>query len=152
MAGIADIIKQQVLSAAGGSVIPANVKDQVVNGLSQSVLGSLTQTVSTPSGVDQIKALLSGKTSAVKSPVTALAGSLFTKNVLSKLSLGTQQNTALSALIPTVMSKLSGAIKDMDGDGDVDFTDIILSLKGGASGAGSLLGAAGGILGSILGK
>ena len=47
------------------------------------------------------------------------------------------------------MSKLSGIIKDQDGDGDVDINDILLTLKGG-NGAG-ILGAATSILGSILG-
>ena len=48
------------------------------------------------------------------------------------------------------MGKLSGFLKDQDGDGDVDLNDIIISLKGGA-GAG-LLGAATSLLGGLFGK
>ena len=150
MANISDLILQQVKSAAGGIEIPSNLKDTVLNGLSSSVLGSLTQTASKAGGVDEIKNLLTGKTSAAKSSVTALASSLFSKNVLSGLNLSSASSSALTNAIPTVLSKLSGIIKDQDGDGDVDLNDIILTLKGG-KGAG-ILGAASSILGGILKK
>ena len=60
MASISDLIMQQVKSAAGGVQIPSNVQSQVLNGLSSSVLGSLTQTVAKPGGVDAITSLLKG--------------------------------------------------------------------------------------------
>ena len=68
--------------------------------------------------------------------------------MLSKLNLG-KLAPVLAALIPGIMSKLSGIIKDQDGDGDVDINDILLTLKGG-NGSG-ILGAATSILGSLLG-
>ena len=73
---------QQVKNYAGAVEIPSNVKDTVLNGLGQSILGSLTQTATKPSGLEQIKSLLTGASSAASSPITALAGSLFTKNIL----------------------------------------------------------------------
>lgn len=153
MAQISDIIMQQVMNAAGKVEIPSNVKNTVVNGLSESILGSLTQTVGKPGGVDLVKNLLTGKADAASSPITALAGNLFSKNILSKLNLGSVLSGSLSGLIPTIMGKLGGILKDQDGDGDVDINDIILALKGGnkKSGAG-VLGAATSILGSILKK
>jgi hypothetical protein len=149
MANINDFIQKAVVAAAGKVDIPSNIKDQVLGGLGDSILGSLTQTASKAGGLDEIKNLLTGKTDAAKSSITALAGDLFTKNIVKKLNLGSLA-PALTALIPGIMGKLSGFIKDQDGDGDVDINDILLSLKGGNS--GGLLGAAAGILGSFLGK
>ena len=59
---IADIIKQQVSSAAGGIQIPANVQNQVLGGLSDSILGSLTKTATSRGGASIITDLLPGKT------------------------------------------------------------------------------------------
>lgn len=154
MASISDLIMQQVKSAVGGVQIPSNAQSQVLNGLSSSVLGSLTQTVAKPGGVDLITSLLKGKTDAATSPVTKLAGNLFKTNILKNLNLGTSTNNSLLALIPVVMGSLSKVITDRDGDGDVDLNDIILSLKGSGTGStgGGVLGAATSILGGILGK
>ena len=151
---ILDLIKQQVTAQTGNVEIPAQAKNQVLNGLTDSIFGSLTQTVTKPGGIEAIKSLLTGKTAAASSPITALAGSLFSNNILKNLNLGSILNGKLMALIPTIMGKLSGILKDQDGDGDVDFQDILITLKGGGqktqaqkSGGGLL----GGILGKILG-
>ena len=159
---LSDIILQQVKNAAGNVAIPSNVQNQVLSGLSDSILGSLTQTATKAGGIDLIKNLLTGKADAATSPVTALAGSIFNSNVLSKLNLGALGAT-LTALIPKIFGGLKGIIKDQDGDGDVDLNDILLALKGGSGGilgsilgggksGGSILGSvAGSVLGSILG-
>ena len=153
MASLADLILGQVTSAASGIQIPSNVKQQALNGLSDSILGSLTQTAAKAGGIEQIRQLLTGKSNAASSPITALATKIFTGNVLNKLNLG-NSGSALSALIPVVMGKLSGLIQDRDGDGDVDLNDILLSLKGGssASSGSGILGAATSILGGLLRK
>ena len=152
MANINDYIQQIVGAAAGKVEIPSNLKEQILGGLSSSVIGSLTQTATQPGGIDEVKNLLTGKADAAKSSITALAGNLFNTNVLSKLNLGSLA-PALSGLIPGIMSKLSGFLKDQDGDGDVDINDILISLKGGtASQGGGLLGAAASILGGLFGK
>ena len=149
MANIQDLIQQIVGASAAKVNIPADIKDQVLGGLSNSILGSFTQTATQAGGLDMIKNLLTGKADAASSPITALAGNLFSDNVIKKLNLGSLA-PALTALIPGIMGKLSSVIKDQDGDGDVDLNDILLSLKGGA-GSG-LLGAATSILGGLLGK
>ena len=151
MANITDLIQQVVGASTSKVDIPANLKNQVLGGLSESILGSLTQTATKAGGLDEIKNLLTGKADAATSGITALAGNLFTKNVLSKLNLGSL-GTTLSGLIPGIMTKLSGLIKDQDGDGDVDLNDILLTLKGGSGAGGGLLGAATSILGGLFGK
>ena len=78
MANFQDILLQQVKKAAGNIEIPANVQNTVLNGLSDSIFGSLTQTAMKAGGIDQITSLLTGKSNAATSPVTALAGKLFT--------------------------------------------------------------------------
>lgn len=165
---LSDIILQQVTKSVSGSniQIPSNVQNQVLGGLSDSILGSLTQTAASPGGLDLIKGLLTGKSDAASSPVTKLAGNLFTSNVLSKLNLGSL-GSSLTGLIPGIFGGLKGIIKDQDGDGDVDLNDILLTLKGGvggsilgsvlgggqSSGSGSVLGnIAGSVLGGLFGK
>ena len=150
MANISDLIMQQVKNVAGNVEIPADLQGTVLNGLSQSILGSLTQTAATAGGIDIIKNLLTGKENAASSPITALAGKLFTNNFLSKLNLGSLLNGKLVALIPSVLGGLSNIIKDQDGDGDVDLNDILITLKGGNS--SGILGAATSILGGLFGK
>ena len=147
---LSDIILQQVTKNVAGSnlQIPSNVQNQVLGGLSESILGSLTKTAATPGGIDLIKNLLTGKSDAASSPITALAGNLFTKNILSKLNLGSVLSGGLIALIPKIFGGLKGIIKDQDGDGDVDLNDILIVLKGGS---GGLLGGLGSVLGGALG-
>ena len=143
---LSDIILNQVTKSVAGSniQIPANMQNQVLGGLSESILGSLTKTAATPGGLDLIKNLLTGKSDAATSPVTSLAKSLFTSNILSKLNLGAI-GASLLAFIPKIMGGLKGIIKDQDGDGDVDLNDVLLTLKGGS---GSVLGS---VLGGVLG-
>ena len=148
---ILDLIKQQVSAQAGNVEIPTQAKNQILNGLTDSIFGSLTQTVTKAGGIEQIKSLLTGQTSASSSPITALAGNLFTNNILTNLNLGNVLNGKLSALIPVIMGKLSGILKDQDGDGDVDFNDILITLKGGNK-TNTSGGLGGGLLGGILGK
>ena len=147
---LSDIILQQVTkSVAGNNIeIPSNVQNQVLGGLSDSILGSLTKTATAPGGIDLIKNLLTGKADAATSPVTALAGDLFTKNILSKLNLGSLLNSSLIGFIPKILGGLKGIIKDQDGDGDVDLQDILIVLQGGK---GGLLGGLGSVLGGVLG-
>lgn len=146
---ITDIIAKAVSSSTDNIDIPSNVKDKVLGGLSDSILGSLTQTAAKAGGIEQITSLLTGKASAAASPITALAGNLFSNNILKNLNLGSAASSALTGIIPTIMGKLGGLFKDQDGDGDVDIQDIILSIKNSGV-AGKVIGAA--VVGGVLGK
>ncbi len=153
MASISELILKQVASAAGNIDLPSNIKNQVLNGVSDSILGSLTQTAAKAGGIDAIKALVSGKTSVASSPVTQLAGKLLAGKI-GGFGLSAAQNQSVSNLVPQAMGLLSNVIKDQDGDGDVDLNDILIALKGGGNQAGkaAVLGAAAKVLGSFLKK
>ena len=160
MASIQDLILNAVKGSMGGVQVPSNMSNQVINGLSESILGGLTQTATRPGGLEAVKALLTGKQAAATSPVTALIGKIFSNNTAKKLGLGSALTASLVGLLPKILGNLSGVFKDQDGDGDVDLNDILLALSGRkaqtqaapASTGGGLLGAATSILGGLLKK
>ena len=55
---IQDFITKQVTSAMGSVDVPSAAKNQVLNGLTESILGSLTQTATKAGGIEQLKNLL----------------------------------------------------------------------------------------------
>lgn len=158
MASIQDLILNAVKGSIGSAGVPSNMTNQVINGLSESILGGLTQTAVKPGGLEMVKALLTGKQAAATSPITALIGKIFSGNAAKKLGLGSALTAGIVALIPKILGNLSGIFKDQDGDGDVDLNDVLIALSGKktqaqpASTGGGLLGAATSILGGLLKK
>ena len=144
---LTDIIKQQVTSATGGIEIPSEVKNQVLGGLSDSILGSLTQTATKAGGINMIKDLFGGKTSVESSPITELAGNMFNANVLKKLGLGSVLGASLVKLIPNILGGVTKVFKDQNGDGKVDMNDIIIALGGSSIGKSIFSSVLGGIFG-----
>lgn len=73
---------------------------------------------------------------------------------LSDILLQQVKSAAGGVEIPSNLGKLSGFIKDQDGDGDIDLQDILIVLKGGGQSnkAASVLGIAGSLLGGFLKK
>ena len=63
MANIQDLILNAVKGSIGGVEVPSNMSNQVISGLSESILGGLTQTAVKPGGLEMVKALLTGKQS-----------------------------------------------------------------------------------------
>ena len=146
------MIMQQVKSAAGGIEIPSNLQNQLLGGLSESILGGFTQTAAKSGGIDQIKSLLTGKAKVASSPVTSLATSLFSSNILGSLNVDKGLSSSLTALIPTVIGNVSNMFKDQDGDGDIDLNDILIGLSGGGSKSSLLGSAAKSLLGGLFKK
>ena len=109
MANIQDLIQQIVGASAAKVNIPADIKDQVLGGLSNSILGSLTQTATQAGGLDMIKNLLTGKADAASSPITALAGNLFSDNVIKKLNLGSLAPSRIRTVTGTSISTISSS-------------------------------------------
>lgn len=133
MSQLSDFILKQAQAAASGS----NLDNNVLNGLSDSILNSLKQTALKQGGIEQLTALFTGKTSAENSPVTALASQIFTSQIASKLGLSSAASSSASNLLPTILGALVSAVVNKKASG-LDLTSILSSL-GAASGNNSTL-------------
>lgn len=138
MSQISDLILKQVQAAASGS----NLSSSVLNGLSESVLSSFKKTASTANGIEQLTSLLTGKSSAESSPITALASQIFTSQIASKLGLSSSASSAASSLLPAIIGGLVSSISSKGLD-----LSSILSAVGGSNSASTL-----GKLASVAGK
>lgn len=149
MSAITDVIMNQVKEAAGGKL-----DKNVLNGLSDSILGSVKKTAQSPSGIEQLTQLFTGKTSAADSPVTALAANIFKTDFAKKLGLSENITSAATSLLPTILGSL---VSKKNG---FDLTSILGMLTGGndtkgkksSKGNNNLLGTAVNILGKFLKK
>ena len=139
MSFITDFIKEKATDVLGGVSLPDNLKEQVLGGVSDSIFGSIKETAGKEGGIDQLIELFTGRESAASSPVTALAGNLFSSNIAKKLGLSPSVVSAIVPMIPMVIEKFTSSKK-------IDVNDIIAEVtKAGVAdklkdAAGSLLG------------
>lgn len=147
MSQLLDLIKNQVAESISDKLsISDNQKNDVFNGVSSSIFDSIKQTASEEGGIGQLMSLFTGKTSASASPVSALAASMFKKNIASKLGLSDAISDMVVKFIPVIIEKFTKKANDDDG---IDVGDLLSSLGGGSSLADGLKKAAGGILGGL---
>ena len=147
MSQLLDLIKNQVAESISDKLsISDNQKNDVFNGVSSSIFDSIKQTASEEGGIGQLMSLFTGKTSASASPVSALAASMFKKNIASKLGLSDTISDMVVKFIPVMIEKFTKKANDDDG---IDVGDLLSSLGGGSSLADGLKKAAGGILGGL---
>ncbi|MBR0502910.1 MAG: hypothetical protein IJJ77_06670 [Paludibacteraceae bacterium] len=148
MSQISDLILKQVQSAASQS----GLENNVLNGLSDSILNSLKQTAQTPNGIEQLTSLFTGNTSAESSPITKLASQIFSSQVAPKLGLNASSASTATSLLPTIISGLV-ALLTKKGSG-IDLSSILSSLGAAVSSkstAGKLVSVLG-KLGGLFGK
>lgn len=147
MSALTDIILAQVKESAG-----SKLDNNILGGLSDSILGSVKQSAQSASGIEQLTSLFTGKTSAAESPVTALAGKLFQSGVAKKLNLDSKTSNLATSLLPTIIGAL---VNNKNG---MDITSILGAFAGGntaskkSNNKSDLLGTAVGLLGKFLKK
>jgi hypothetical protein len=142
MSQITDLILKQVQASASGS----NLNSNVLDGLTDSIFGSVKEKAQSASGIEQLTSLFTGKTSAESSPVTSLATQIFTKNIVGKLGLDANTAKIATSLLPTIIGKLTSK------DSGLDLTSILSAVGASAGNSNGLLGAATGLLGKLFKK
>lgn len=139
MSFITDLIQEKAVDVLGGISLPDNLKEQVLGGVSDSIFGSIKETAGKEGGIDQLIELFTGRQSAASSPVTDLAGQLFSSNIAKKLGLSPAIINAVVPMIPKVLEKFTSSKS-------IDVNDLISEVtKSGVAdklkdAAGSLLG------------
>lgn len=141
MSFITDFIKEKATDVLGGVSLPDNLKEQVLGGVSDSIFGSIKETAGKEGGIDQLIELFTGRESAASSPVTALAGNLFSSDIAKKIGLSPSVVSTIVPMIPMVIEKFTSSKK-------IDVNDIIAEVtKAGV--ADKLKDAAGSLLGGL---
>lgn len=130
MSQLSDLILKQVQAAASGS----NLDNNVLNGLSDSILNSLKQTATKQGGLEQLTSLFTGKTSAESSPITSLATQIFSSQIAPKLGLSSSASSTATSLLPTILTALVSLIINKKASG-LDLSSILSSLGASSSNA-----------------
>ena len=142
MSIITDLIKEKASEVLGGNIsIPENLKEPILGGISDSIFGSIKETALKEGGIDQLIELFTGRSSAAASPVTDLAGKLFSSDIAKKLGLSPAIVSAIVPMIPKVIETFTSSKK-------IDVNDLIAEVT--QSGVtDKLKDVAGGILGGF---
>ena len=141
MSFITDLIKEKAGDILGNVSLRDNLKEQVVGGVSDSIFGSIKETALKEGGIDQLIELFTGRSSAAASPVTDLAGKLFSSDIAKKLGLSPAIVSAIVPMIPKVIETFTSSKK-------IDVNDLIAEVT--QSGVtDKLKDVAGGILGGF---
>lgn len=141
MSFITDLIKEKAGDILGNVSIPDNLKEQVVGGVSDSIFGSIKETATKEGGIDQLIELFTGREEAASSPVTALAGNLFSSDIAKKIGLSPAIVSAIVPMIPKIIETFTSSKR-------IDINDLIAEVT--QSGvADKLKDAAGSILGGF---
>lgn len=141
MSFITDLIKEKAGDILGNVSLPDQIKEQVVGGVSDSIFGSIKETATKEGGIDQLIELFTGRESAVSSPVTALAGKLFSSDIAKNLGLSPAIVNAIVPMIPKIIETFTSNKK-------IDVNDLIAEVT--QSGvADKLKDMAGGLLGGF---
>lgn len=140
MSFLTDLIKEKAGEVLAGNVsIPEDLKDKVLGGVSDSIFGSIKQTAQEEGGIEQLTSLFTGKESAASSPVTALAGKLFSSGIAEKLGLSSSLVSTVAPMIPKVLEVITSGkgldINEIISEVGKDSVTDMLKDK-----AGSLLG------------
>lgn len=142
MSFITDLIKEKAGEVlVGGISIPDGIKEQVLGGVADSILGSVKETAGKDGGIDQLIELFTGRQEVSSSPITALAGNIFSSDIAKKLGLSPTIINAIIPMIPTIIQEFTSSNK-------IDINDLIAEVtKSGV--ADKLKDAAGGLLGGL---
>ena len=140
MSFITDLIKEKAGEVlANGISIPNDIKEQVLGGVADSIFGSVKETACKEGGIDQLIELFTGREEASSSPITALAGNIFSSDIAKKLGLSPTVINAIVPMISIIIQKFTSSNK-------IDINDLIAEVtKSGVAdklkdAAGSLLG------------
>lgn len=138
---LTELIKDKVSEVLtdGSVAIPEDLKEKVLGGLSDSIFDSLKETATQEGGMEQLKALFTGKEDAASSPVAVLAGNILGSNVAGKLGLPSSVVDAIVPLIPKVLGMITSGkgldVNDLLSDFVKDSAADLIKEK-----AGNLLG------------
>ena len=142
MSFLTDLIKEKASEVLDDKIsIPGSIQEEVLDGVADSIFGSVKQTAGKEGGIDQLIELFTGRQVVSNSPVTQLASNIFGSDIAKKLGLSPAIVNAIVPMIPVIIEKFTSSEK-------IDINDLISEAT--ASGvADKLKDVAGDFLGGL---